>query len=530
MRSCLKLLGFTFLILFGFVALVAAETLVVTTDQDTVDLPFDASSPCGTGTANDLPGADGKISLREAIIAANNNANVSKLKIIKFAANLRGGTIALTKALYLCGGRTTVNGDINGDGNPDITIDGTALPIESHVIDIVSSRNTLKNLRVQAFRAHDGSHDVIAIAVSPMPGVALFVKDNTVAHNIITGGAILVGAGMDPSTLRNIQNATTNNRTTLAKNTISGSPTEGIIFGSVGDHHTITGLTIARNTISANTFAGILGVGGVANRFDLADDGASDNDLDVTITKNIIANNSNPGATAGISIVGGFFSSSRNRVSVRILDNEVLNNDGHGILVESSQENGSDNDVVATIRGNTVENNNGMGILAFGAIGAAALPSGESSRNSLDVSIKRNTVSSTLPFLYGIWVAGGIASFDGALTKIANANEVNAAVSHNTVTGTLFGEGIHLEAGGSGVANDNGVEALVEKNTVCGSAGVDIHALGGLLGSPFFPNNTGSGNTLEGGIAKNTATTIAAENGVAGNAAIMEQAKNAPCP
>ena len=529
MRAYLRLFGFTFLMLFGFASFAAAETIVVTTDQDTIDPPFDASSPCGAGTISNLPGADGEVSLREAIIAANNAANISEAKIIRFAPSLSGGTIALSKTLYLCGGHTMVNGDINGDDTPDVTVDGSAIPLASHVIDIVSSHNTVKNLRLRAIRALDGFNDAIVIAVNTMPTVAPAITDNTVAHNIVTGGEILVAAGIDPSTLLNHTGATVKH-TRVVENTVSGSPTEGIVFGLEGDRNTVTDLLIARNIVSNNPSAGILGVGGVFNRFDPTDDGSSDNVLDVLIKNNTIANNSNPGATAGIAIVGGFFTSSRNQVTARILNNYVLNNNGNGILVESGQENSSDNDVVATIRGNTVENNNGVGILALGAIGAAALPGGDSSRNSLDARIEQNTVNSTSPFLFGIWVAGGIASFDGAPTKIANANEVNAVVTKNTVTGTSFLEGIHLEAGGSGVANDNVVEALVEKNTVCGSAGVDIHAFGGLLGNPFFPNNAGAGNELEGEIVKNTATTIVVEDGVAGNSADMEQDKNIPCP
>ena len=132
-------------------------------------------------------------------------------------------------------------------------------------------------------------------------------------------------------------------------------------------------------------------------------------------------------------------------------------------------------------------------------------------------------------FVFGIRVFGGLGSRDGAPNKVANANEVDVVVKDNTVSGTS-GEGINLAAGGSGVANDNEVEVRVRKNTVCGSAGADIHALGGLLGNPFLPNNTGTGNELEGEITKNTASTVVVEDGVAGNSADVTQSKNVPCP
>jgi len=262
----------------------------------------------------------------------------------------------------------------------------------------------------------------------------------------------------------------------------------------VGDHHTVTGLLIARNTVSGNTFAGIFGIGGVTNRFDPTDDGASDNALDVTIEDNTITNNNNPGGTGGIALVGGFISSSRNRITARIFNNKISNNNGIGISVGPSIDDSSDNDVVATIRGNMVEDNVGSGILIYGAIGAANLSSGDSSGNRLEARIERNSVKNSV--LFGIWVAGGMGGFDGALNKVANENEVNAVVINNTVTGTLFGDGIHLEAGGSGVANNNVVEVAVQKNTVCGSAAADIHALGGLLGNPFLVDNAGIENEL----------------------------------
>lgn len=61
------------LVLGAFTSPATAKTIVVTTLTDTADPPFDADGPCGTGTVDDLPGADGLVSLREAIIAANNS-------------------------------------------------------------------------------------------------------------------------------------------------------------------------------------------------------------------------------------------------------------------------------------------------------------------------------------------------------------------------------------------------------------------------------------------------------------------------
>jgi len=110
-----------------------AHRIVVTTNKDVVDPPFNPAGLCGTGTITNLPGADGKISLREAIIAANNTPGA---KSITFAPNLSGTTIMLTRSLAFCGGHTTLTGDVNGDDTPDITIDGTAVSFPFDVIDV----------------------------------------------------------------------------------------------------------------------------------------------------------------------------------------------------------------------------------------------------------------------------------------------------------------------------------------------------------------------------------------------------------
>src|SRR5262245_22728969 len=67
--------GVTSLSLSGWslVSPAAAATIVVTTTEDSVDPPFSTGSVCGSGgTVTDLPKAGNTVSLREAVIAANN--------------------------------------------------------------------------------------------------------------------------------------------------------------------------------------------------------------------------------------------------------------------------------------------------------------------------------------------------------------------------------------------------------------------------------------------------------------------------
>lgn len=74
----------------SFPSSVLAKLILVTTLTDTADPPFNADGPCGVGTVTDLPGADGLVSLREAIIAANNAPGADT---ITFAPNLSGSVV-----------------------------------------------------------------------------------------------------------------------------------------------------------------------------------------------------------------------------------------------------------------------------------------------------------------------------------------------------------------------------------------------------------------------------------------------------
>jgi hypothetical protein len=71
----------------------ATKTIVVTTNLDVVDPPFNTGGLCGSGTVKDLPGDDGLVSLREAIYAANNTPGG---KSITFALSPSDSTIVLT--------------------------------------------------------------------------------------------------------------------------------------------------------------------------------------------------------------------------------------------------------------------------------------------------------------------------------------------------------------------------------------------------------------------------------------------------
>src|ERR1017187_7661647 len=104
-------------------AVVLNRGTVITVTNATVAMNGNTSSVAAL-VAN--PGPDG-ISLPEAVSATNNDPGTW---VIQFAPALKGSTIHLDPApslgflglFGLTGGNVTINGDVDGDGQPDITL------------------------------------------------------------------------------------------------------------------------------------------------------------------------------------------------------------------------------------------------------------------------------------------------------------------------------------------------------------------------------------------------------------------------
>jgi hypothetical protein len=491
------------LVLGGLASPAAAKTIVVTTLTDTADPPFDTDGSCGAGTISDLPGADGLVSLREAIIAANNTNGADTITF------LSGGTIEVNfddgdvdadpdPLPALCGGHTRIKGDLDGDDTPDITLEGAAFPAASSFagLAVFSSHNTITGLCVQHFPAGIG---VVAGLTGPETIKHTTVKNNIVADSTINGIVVLTGdapgsvladttithnlvmnnAGLGILVLANLSAAGSDTdiaHTTITDNEVTGSGVYGILLQSQGDHNILSHATLARNTVSGATFV-------------------------------------------GISIAGGFNGADHNTLTVDLKDNLVTDNGVEGIDVLGGGNNSSNNRVVARIRGNTVARNQRFGIAA--TTGFNEFP-GASNNNVLDIWIERNTVRDHLEGT-GILVDGGAGepSVDG--------NQTKAIVKHNVVEGNAV-RGISLLAGGPGMASENTVDVRVAHNTVCNN-GTDIFGEGGFSGSVLEPTpNMGTGNELTGEIFQNTARTVTVQDGIPGNTADVMQFKNVPCP
>ena len=111
-------------------------------------------------------------------------------------------------ATYGGNGNLTLDGDIDGDDSPDITLDGASLSTGDDILTVRSSRNTINGL---SLTNKDRGIVVFHTGTSP-------VTDNRMSDNIVTGGAygIVVEAGEGTT-------AGAISKTTLRGNTISGS-------------------------------------------------------------------------------------------------------------------------------------------------------------------------------------------------------------------------------------------------------------------------------------------------------------------
>ena len=133
------------------------KEIVVAETADTLTAAFatfdPTTDPCGTVV--DATKFPDEPTLREAIILAN---STSEAETITFATSLDGQTITLSNPLpTLCSGQTatyggngnlSLDGDIDGDGSPDITLDGDSLSTGTAVLTVRSSKNTINGLTI----------------------------------------------------------------------------------------------------------------------------------------------------------------------------------------------------------------------------------------------------------------------------------------------------------------------------------------------------------------------------------------------
>jgi uncharacterized protein (TIGR03437 family) len=282
---------------------------VITVTNATVAANGDTSSVRAL-VAN--PGPDG-ISLEEAIMATNNDPGTW---VIQFAPALKGSTIVVDSAFGgtlpgLSGGNVTINGDIDGDGRPDITL--TTLSGAFAGIDVASGGNTIHALALRNFK--------YGVWITT-PGAAVSGKtfsNITISNLVLTdiqseGIWVMSGNGTGSGT------GNTWDHLLITGNTITGSasgPVLGIdlVEPTTGDtfQHTI----IANN----NIVLPMPGAGGIAMNIGAGLASTKNQALDTLIANNVI---SSPFPEFEIRIGTGVGAASGNLIDgVQVIGNQL---------------------------------------------------------------------------------------------------------------------------------------------------------------------------------------------------------------
>ena len=372
--------------------------IVVAKTDDTLSsgftYPGDNNSLCGSvASGTDLPDEP---TLREAIIWAN---DTTEAKTITFAPSLKGQTITLADGAdansdadplpELCSGKLTLNGDIDGDGTPDITLDGTDLPTAANGLVVPSSNNTVNGLTLTnipnvGIIVIDLVTDLTANPPNPP------VTNNTVTNNTVTGGkfGILVQAGYSIEISGTLYTgAGTVSNTTIRGNTVTATATVGIAAFTDYAGSTITKTTVEQNEIYANDGDGI-SVWSEGDNSTLADSITG-----LTIRDNHVYDHD---AGIGIAVTGGFCGGSYNRVKATISGNTLARNGNATSSFPDISAGGGSNSSAA---------------------GCTANPQPTTTGNRLEVDILDNTSEDT-PYT-GISVFGG---FRGTQSSVSVSN------------------------------------------------------------------------------------------------------------
>jgi len=386
---------------------------VITVTNATVAINGDTSSVAAL-VANHGPD---RISLPEAIMATNNDPATW---VIQFAPSLKGSTIHLDPAPsvgflglpFLTGGNVTINGDINGDGQPDITL--TSLSGTGVGIYVLSGGNTLYGLALQNFAYG------VWISSQPeatgQPGDTGGAFSNITISNLVLTDIQYLGIGVNPggapyqSTLDHIL---------ITGNTISGNvagPVLGISLDLGSTAGTLQHITIANNNIVL-PMPGGAAAGGIAMNIGAGIGSTNNQALDTLIANNAIS--AAPGSF-GIRIAAGVGSGSANLIDgMQVIANQID-------LIDQTAS----------------ANELGIGINV--AVGDAA--SDDANPSLLPIQYSENNIARNIAILSNtIGEAGGFGIFAQAAC-CGNANNTidNLSILGNTLTG------IQLVGGASG--------------------------------------------------------------------------------
>ncbi|NPV74990.1 MAG: hypothetical protein HPY59_01315 [Anaerolineae bacterium] len=427
-----------------------SPTLTVTNASD--DINGDISNAT-TLLAN--PGPDG-ISLSEALLAVENTGTYA---LIDFAPSLSGSVINLTQTLpAIVRDGLTINGDIDGNGVPDITLEGSGKKFQALQIQ-GASHVVIEGLHFNNFGAPE-----IEISTIPQQDVHL-VEDVSLRHNTFTNctsGAIDIIHHQNHAVIRNIEiieNTFQNNHFGIkltggfieseSDNEISNISILSNTLAAAGLSADIFITATAGNHVSRNRIKDILIRGNRihdhANPPILISAANSPNSNDNVVSNITITENQIDGTPVTMELlsVGLGANAARNMLTKVIITDNTLT--GGGIQFSGATGNDAHDNVISEVlidRNKISKCDNGVSLYAG---------SGGSRNNLLENVILRNTL---------------IVNCDGAgvLLHGDNGNSQNNAIKNVTITNlTLVMNGIN-----SGWAGGININSLDPSNTITG--------------------------------------------------------------
>ncbi|MBI3681383.1 MAG: hypothetical protein HY235_13445 [Acidobacteria bacterium] len=379
------------------------------------------------------PGPDG-ISLREAVTATNNERGVYT---IRFDRNLKGASILLGDRLVFEGGNVTINGDIDGDGNPDVTVRGRG----GFGLEIASSGNTLHALAVEDFG--------VGVGLAPLVSGNKTFTDNTVSNLVMrrveqgVAGGYRAGSGTGYRWIN----------TFIAGNAIEAKSVGiGFWLGAEGD-------LVEATRIVGNRLSG----GGIVLAIGPGPEDRGNRAVDTLIAYNTIA-----GAIEAVSVYASF-SGSQNLVDgVRIIGNRVR---GGGVAISTA-----DNIIPgAAAEENVVRNVLIMGNVIEGSgIGAQAGFGGARNNAITDLSIIGNVTS-------GIGLVASARTVD----RPTEANEISRVVIRGNTVQLVqppqfpWGGGVSVQAGQHGGMRSQVRDVWISQNEIDADGHIGINITGG---------------------------------------------------
>ena len=334
------------------------NTLVVDTTADTVD----GSDTSSIAALYANKGADGKISLREAILAANNTVNGTQRDNILF--NITDPLVGGAHTINVLSQLPTISDAvfIDGSSEPDF---GAA-----HVVEL---RGDLAGAATGLVISGNGSRiNGLTINRFGIDGIHVMGGDSNVITNTYIGvdvtGMIAYGNLRDGILLDNTTNTMIGGATSTLGNIISGNAANGIEIGgfsgigaaSTSVQNNLIGVNVNATSALGNGGTGIWAVGTATTNL-IIGGGAS--------LGNIIAGNTTGGILINSNVIGSVISF--NAIGTDFSGAQVLGNGTYGMLVHGSN---------IDIASNLVANNGSIGIYVFSP--------------ATDVRIQNNTILS----------------------------------------------------------------------------------------------------------------------------------------